>query len=277
MNRFFFYCRCAKWNIIFILKLILSWILSILLRLTKKESLLSFAEKILCSNPYIFYTPFWTYYCSSLVHYSWLAPDCGNELQDVVKSLNRTSCDYCIYIGANIGRFAIDAALNHWFNVIAFEPSPYTYHNFRINTVLSNIEDKIESYNIGLWDRDSEIQFMTWEKCDTMAHFIDNNDLWEKKMSWKKWNIITVPVRKFDGIWIPDEKLSNTRLIIIDTEWFESNVLKWMKESLKKFHNVKIVVEIWKHKKEKKDILSFMDNLWYQVEQLGDEDFLFTK
>lgn len=277
MSRFFFYCRCAKWNIIFILKLIFSWILSILWRLTKWKFILSFAEKILCNNPYIFYTPFWTYYCSSLVHYSILAPDCENELQDIIKSFNRTNCNYCIYVGTNIGRFAIDAALNNWFNVIAFEPSPYTYHNFRINTVLSNVEDKIESYNIGLWDIDSEIHFMTWEKCDTMAHFIDNNDLWKKKMSWKQWNIITVPVRRFDGIWISDEKLSNTRLVIIDTEWFEFNVLKWMQESLKKFNNVKIIVEIWKHKKEKKEILWLMESLWYQVSQLSDEDFLFSK
>jgi len=31
-----------------------------------------------------------------------------------------------------------------------------------------------------------------------------------------------------------------------------------MKESLKKFNNVKIIVEIWEHKKEKEEIISFM-------------------
>lgn len=234
----------------------------------------------MCSNPYVLYTPYGTYYCSALLYYVALAEDTEKELQELMHSLKKNNKDeenYCINVGANIWRFAIDAALNYNFNIIAFEPSPFTYRNFRINSVLSGVEDKIESYNIGLWNTNSDLSFLTWEKCDTMAHFIEWNDLWNKKMSWKLWKTISVPVKKFDDLKISDEKIKKTRLIIIDTEWYDYNVLLWMKESLKKFNNVKIVVEIWEHKKEKDEILSFMQWLWYGIKQLDTEDYLFYK
>ncbi len=232
---------------------------------------------MLCHNPYVLYTHYGIYYCSALVHYAWLTENIEPELQNIIKSFKRSDNDYCINVWANIWRFTIDIALNHGFNVIAFEPSPYTYHNFRINTVLSNIEDKIESYNIWLWNTNSDLLFATGERCDTMAHFIEDNELWTKKMSWKIWKKIKIPVKRFDDLWISDRKIKNTRLVIIDTEWFEFNVLMWMKESLKKFNNVKIIVEIWEHKKEKEEIISFMKWLWYEVQQLDREDYLFIK
>lgn len=279
MKRFFFLCKSAKWDPLFILKLLFAWILSKVWAYTKREFLLTIEEYLLCFLPYVLYTPYGTYYCSALLHYAALGEEVEPELQKIIASIKKSknSNAYCITVGANIWRFAIDAALNHWFKVIAFEPSPDTYHNFKINMVLSNVEEKIESYNIWLWNTNSELSFVTGEKCDTMAHFIENNDLGPKKMSGAIGKTISVPVRKFDDLEISDEKLKNTRVVIIDTEGFEFNVLMWMKESLKKFKNVKIIVEIREHKKEKQAILSFMEELWYHVKQLDNEDYLFEK
>lgn len=279
MKRFTFLCKCAKWDPLFILKLAIAWILSKIWAYTKWESLLKVEEYLLCSSPYVLYTPYGTYYCSALLHYAALGENVEPELQEIIARFKKVkqSNNYCITIGANIWRFAIDAALNYWFKIIAFEPSPDTYHNFRINMALSNVEEYIESYNVWLWNMNSELSFVTWEKCDTMAHFIENNDLGTKKMSGSTGKTITVPVKKFDDLGITEEKIENTRLIIIDTEGFEFNVLMWMKESLKKFKNVQIIVEIREHKKEKQAILSLMRELWYHVKQLDNEDYLFEK
>ena len=40
------------------------------------------------------------------------------------------------------------------------------------------------------------------------------------------------------------KKIKSTRLVIMDVEWYELNVLKWMEKSLKEFHDINIIMEI---------------------------------
>lgn len=72
------------------------------------------------------------------------------------------------------------------------------------------------------------MEFTTWEiLCDWKARIITGKSLWVK-------NNIKVPVKRFDDLWIDSNKIDKTRLVIMDVEWFELNVLKWMGENTKK-------------------------------------------
>ena len=101
---------------------------------------------------------------------------------------------------------------------------------------------------------------------------MDNNDV-----KFDGWEIIKVPVKRFDDLWIEKEKIENTRLIIMDVEWFELNVLKWMKNTLKSFSNISIIIEIWDNKENKNETIKFMNDLWYMEKQIDDSNRLFTK
>ena len=82
---------------------------------------------------------------------------------------------------------------------------------------------------------------------------------------------------KFDDLWIEKEIIKKTRLIIMDVEWFEFNVIKWMEKSLKEFHNINIIMEIRENKKNKENTIEYMKQLWYSCKKIGNWNYLFSK
>ena len=237
------------------------------------------AVSIVCKKPYILRTPFWNYLATSLSHYGYIAGDYEPQITSTIKKFSYLfgNGSYFINIWSNIWRYAIWITVHYWLNTIAFEPNPETFHNLRINTCLSNLEEKIELFNIWLWDTDWEASFNTWVNCDWMAHIIDNNVSLYDDDVLHKWKIIKIPVFKFDDLKIEKEKINNTRLIIIDVEGYEYHVLKWMEQSLKEFKNVCIIVEIrGEHKRQMKTI-DYLKSLWYKAVAIDEENWLFTK
>ena len=63
----------------------------------------------------------------------------------------------------------------------------------------------------------------------------------------------------------------------MDVEWFELNVLKWMENTLKRFSNINLIVEIWNNKENKSETIKFMNSLWYSEKQIDDSNRLFSK
>lgn len=178
-----------------------------------------------------------------------------------------------INIWSHIWRWAIELAKNYNYNIIAFEPAPNTYYTLRCNIVLSNLETKIKTYNIWLWDKDWNLEFEYFEQHDWWSHIITENSIYTG--SWKK---ISIPVMRLDtSNLISDYELDNTRLIMIDVEWYELDVLKWMKELLKKLSDVDIIVEIFEHNKNKDETIRLMKDLWYNAKQIDWMDWLFFK
>jgi len=88
--------------------------------------------------------------------------------------------------------------------------------------------------------------------------------------------MIKVPIKKMDdlNLWI---KNNNIRLIMIDVEWFEYNVLKGMSDMLDALYDVDIIVEILPENKDKDNVIEYMKNKWYNVKQIDDIDYLFRK
>ena len=139
-----------------------------------------------------------------------------------------------------------------------FEPAPETFEKLKINIALSWLTEKFELYNVALWNEEWKldfefIPFHTWG-----SHIL-------KGVGVLEWgDIIQVPVKRFDDLLIDNEKIDKTRLIIMDVEWFEANVLMGMENSLN-------------NKESKEKVMNLMKNLKYSVKQIDKDNWLFTK
>lgn len=235
------------------------------------------AENILCKRPYIINTDFGNYIWNSMMTYFLLNENYEPEIKKVIEMCwkkNRGKNSIMLNIWCNIWRRTIDCAKNFNYNVIAFEPAPEIYDTFVMNVALSKLVNKVISYNIALWSDNSTMKFWYNKYINNgSSHIIT----WKSKYDYDWWVVIEVPVRRFDDLWIDDEKIERTRLIIMDVEWFELNVLKWMKNTLKKFHDINIIMEIWNDQKNKDAVITLMEWLWYIAKQIDKDNRLFTK
>ena len=230
------------------------------------------------NKEYIFNTNFWKFLCWDFDSYLHInenyEPEIQKVINDIVSKNWKDKNSYFINIGCHIWFYAILLANKFWCNVIWFEPNPRTFYYLRCNVSLSNLDDKIQLYNIWLWNQNSKLKFATWIGCSWMAHII--NDISNEKQH-NLWKIIDINVKKFDDLWIDKDKIDKTRLIIIDVEWFELNVLKWMENTLKKLHNCNIIIEIRKDNINKKKTLDLMESLGFSPSQIDDDNRLFKK
>lgn len=282
MKRFINYFKYTK-SIWFMCRVLIAWLFTKIwfsLWMNSKiwASLLKVANYF-CSKEYIFNTPFWKYLTSSLQEYILMdndyEPDIYKTIKNVenkLKSKQENTDKYLINIWANIWRWTIDLAKNFWYKVIAIEPAPHTYYSLRVNIALSDLLDKIETYNVALWNENTNLRFEYRKYHNGSSHIIDENDI---TIAW--WEIIEVPVKKFDDLQINKEKIKATRLIVMDVEWFELNVIKWMQKTLSEFENINIIMEIWEDKKNKENTINFMENLWYSAKKIDNSDWLFSK
>lgn len=275
-----YYCLIAKYafhytkNLFLPFKIIFFAFLGFLWRYSKGfdkiyKKLSSYSWK------YIYDTPFWKYACYNMHDFRMMDPNYEPQIQSLIKKISKALPSgediYFINIWSNIGRYSIDLAKNYGYRVLAFEPAPETYEHLKNNIVLSKLEDFITTYNFALWNSNDilSFEFLPWSN-------------WGSYIKWcgsEQWHEIFVPVKKFDELWISESIIKKTKLIIMDVEWFEYNVLQWMQFSLDQFTNVNIIMEIsqTRNKKHKDTIFSFMEAKWYSYEQIDRDDRLFYK
>lgn len=264
-------------SIEFMIKLFFAGIFNRIWVRYQNAKMVKIAENILCKRPYLINTDFGNYIWNSMMTYFLLNENYEPEIKKVIEKCwekNRGKNSIMLNIWCNIWRRAIDCAKNFNYNVIAFEPAPEIYDTFVTNVALSRLVDKVMSYNIALWSDNSTMKFWYNKYINNgSSHIIT----WKSKYDYDWWVVIEVPVRRFDDLWIDDQKIEGTRLIIMDVEWFELNVLKWMKNTLKKFHDIDIIMEIRDDQKNKDSVITLMEWLWYIAKQIDKDDRLFTK
>ena len=214
------------------------------------------------------------YLCSNFHDFLEVHDNYELETNDIIKKITKdvrnTKDKYLINVWCNVWRWAIACAKVYWYNVIAFEPAPETYRRLKINILLSNLDNKIETYNIWLWDRNETIKFEYVPEWNGGSHVIQSD-------TKTGWNIIEIPIKKFDDLWIDKEKIEKTKLVIMDVEWFELNVLKWMENTLKEFKDVKLIIEIHDTNKNRNETMNFMADLWFSAEKIDNLNYLFSK
>lgn len=135
--------------------------------------------------------------------------------------------DVFIDIGANIGTFTLLAASERGVKTVAAEPLPETFKHLQANIKLNDVESLVDAYNIGLGADSGLLKF-------TNNRGAVNHVATEGEM-----NTLDVQVLKYDD-WIKEEGL---KIVKIDVEGFETEVIKGMQSSLIRNDILALLVE----------------------------------
>jgi len=174
-----------------------------------------------------------------------------------------------IDVGAHVGRYAIDLAKNNNYYVLAFEPSQATYALLQKNIRLSNLTKKIKTYNYALGKENKKTYFREDGFQEGANRILDDKD--------KRYDDATqVQIKRFDDN-IKDIEPKNIRLIIIDVEGFEYDVLLGMKNCLKGTSDIDVIIEIFEDNKLKSTTIKFMNSLGFKHRRIDTENYHFYK
>ena len=171
-----------------------------------------------------------------------------------------------IDVGAHIGKYSIKVARNPKVKVIALEPEKFNFSLLKKNVALNGLSN-IFPINKGAYSATGKIPFYISGPGEGMHSVIPQEDAWKEA---------SIEVETLDNIVNRLPVREPIRLIKIDTEGAESEVLKGA-EKILQTHHPKIVVEIWKNSASS---LSFvqehLQRFNYSCIPLDEENYLFS-
>jgi FkbM family methyltransferase len=137
--------------------------------------------------------------------------------------------DLFLDIGANVGGYTILASAVAGARSMAFEPVPTTYRKLVRNIRINNIEERAQALQLAIADVDQTIS-MTADR-GGLNHVVSG-----------RWNgaTVEVPVRRLDDVLGE----AQCRLIKLDTEGFEMNVLRGGPRTLANPNLLALIVEL---------------------------------
>ena len=86
-------------------------------------------------------------------------------------------------VGANIGVYALYAAMRPGIRVLAFEPSPFNYYALCKNTALNGVSERLSSYCMAFSDRSELAQLHMWtqEVGGALSNFGAAGNFWGER------------------------------------------------------------------------------------------------
>ncbi len=225
-------------------------------------------------KPFLFNTSFgifvWSSFDARWRMYNWYEPIVRKYIaQNAIKNNSLKDGLYCINIWANQGRWAIELAKKFNYNVIAFEPIPSIYDELVANIFLSKLSHKVTANNYAIWNIDWSTHLKFVAEHEWMSYVIKDA---AQQNEW----VFELPVKKFDSLNLNiDPKC--IKLMLIDVEWHEYDVLQWMEQNLRLFDDIDIIVEIFEDDPKREDLCNFMKNLWYTYSKIDTTEYLFNK
>jgi len=164
----------------------------------------------------------------------------GHEVFPAIAEILQPS-SVCIDVGANIGSYSIGMVGLGAAKVFALEPGPY-FNRLRENIILNKLEERIEAFQIGITEIESE--FGWTEDLNNLgnAHLISksvkiNTESTSTNLSGPVVAVDCVQLDKF----VSDHIRTKIDLIKIDVELMELEVLKSGIETLRKHRPILIV------------------------------------
>ena len=137
--------------------------------------------------------------------------------------------DLFVDIGANVGGYTILASAVAGARSIAFEPVPATYKELLRNIRVNGIEDLAEGRQLGLGDSEQTLS-MTADR-GGLNHIVATQ--WDGAT-------VEVAVRRLDDV----IGQTNCRLMKLDAEGFEMNILRGATKTLANPHLAALIVEL---------------------------------
>lgn len=174
-------------------------------------------------------------------------------------------------IGANFGLFSVMAAKKAGVKVFAFEPSMKELRRIAKNIELNELKN-IWVVPYGLSDRNStEKLFIAPYRNSGMNSSV--RDFGE--------GVVEMPTIRMDGI-LNQDLIEEIRLVKVDVEGAELQVLQGFGDSLGKMTNISICVEITPDRADIRELYALMETYGYQVTtglklNIGQYDEVFFK
>ncbi len=210
------------------------------------------------ASPHVFKTPFGTFEAETFDAWRRFHPTYEQAIRNIIKQRQaehmQNGQDVVINAWANVGRWTIELA-NMWYNVLAFEPIPRVYDKLQKNIYLSNVTDRVHTFNTALGAEHKEEEMHVF-RFHEWASYLDNVlDSYSLALAEN----IKVNVTPFDDVSsIRSEVKNRVGTIVLDVEWYELFVLQGMKKLLEKNRILDILVEISPKSAYKEKLMIFM-------------------
>lgn len=190
------------------------------------------------------------------------------------KLLERHEDGVVLDIGANLGSFTVPlAARNPRFTFHAFEVQRIIYYQLCANTFINGL-DNVHCHNFGLSDRRDRLELIMPDyslESNIGAFSVDEetrDNEYECQSSGKKETVVVFP--------LDDGQHKNVRLIKIDVEGHELEVIKGATKTLVNNNYPPIFFEAWNWKPwfepKRKELFKFLQNMGYQIIEGGNNN-----
>jgi FkbM family methyltransferase len=181
----------------------------------------------------------------------------GNILATAAGILNRFESGLTLDIGANMGTYSIPLAQQFpKFSFVSFEPQKTIYYQLCGNITLNSLGN-ITAYNIGLGEESKTLEVAIPDYSTEINiggfHLINNNEGDKEKMRIE-------PLDAFE--------LENVRLIKIDVEGMEINVLRGALDTLRNSNYPAIIFESFdlpEYASAREELFGFLKELGYLI------------
>ncbi len=182
-----------------------------------------------------------------------------NISEYVIKNLK--SWDIFLDVWANLWYYSIISSKKIWesWRVYAYEPVKENIKYLKENIRINNISN-VFLFEHGLWNKNEEINI-----------YINPENNWNDSIVLEKSDGIQekISIKRFDDIQNNIETWK-IRFIKIDVEWYEFEVMKWMKKTLEENEWIEIILEFspdfYKNFSEVyvQEFIDFLDINWYK-------------
>jgi FkbM family methyltransferase len=177
-------------------------------------------------------------------------------------------------IGANLGTFCVPLARKiPKLKFHAFEPQRIINYQLCANIIINSL-DNVQTYELALSDKDAQLNLVMPDyakETNIGAFSID------KEVRKNEYECATASVtNKIDLVPLDFFAFSDVKLIKIDVEGHELEVLQGGLETIKANNYPPIIFEAWTWKpwyqEKRKALLDYLEGLGYQIQQLGENN-----
>ena len=174
-------------------------------------------------------------------------------------------------IWTNVWKYSVHVWKQNKNNLVySFEPNTYLYENYLSENIKLNKLKNVKLNNI--WLSNKEWSFtLTVPESNFWSWSIDN-----KYSYWKKYKINLLTLNNF--ILNNSININNIRLIKIDVEWHEYNVLLWAKEIFIKLNKCRLIIELFEKSENFENTINLIKSFWFkQEDKLYWDNYIFYK
>ncbi len=178
-----------------------------------------------------------------------------------------SSGDTIIDVGAHIGWYSLNAAqkVKNKGLVVAFEPNPHCVQELKKNLRLNQFQN-VRIEQTALANKNGKLNF--WLGDDMVGSLIRHNTQNLTRFPVKK---IVVKAQKLDSYCLT-HKIQNVKLIKVDVEGAEAEVLFGARQTLKRF-SPHLIVEVYssdpRGKKQRRKLIKYLAGLGYRPYVFG--------